>query len=76
MSWADMSPRKDVSRHAGAAEQGHVDFDSDFADLRHRARHLIAEIVRLSRQLADLQKTIRSRPGHAGRSRDGASATE
>ncbi|BCJ75482.1 hypothetical protein CS0771_50260 [Catellatospora sp. IY07-71] len=76
MSWADMPPRNDVSRRARPADQRRTDFDGEFADLRLRARHLIAEIGRLSRQLTDLQKAIRARNGGAGGHRDGASATD
>lgn len=63
MSWADMPNRDDAPRRGGAAESGKVDFDRDFVDLRRRGRHLIAEIVRLSRQLSDLQNLIRARQG-------------
>lgn len=67
MSWADKPTWNDMPRRAGTAEP--ADFDGDFAVLRQRGRHLIAELVRLSRQLADLQKAIRSRHGAAGGSR-------
>ncbi|WP_144120092.1 hypothetical protein [Catellatospora sichuanensis] len=66
MSWADKPNWNDVPRRAGAAEPARRDFDGDFADLRRRGRHLIAEILRLSRQLADLQQVIGSRNGTPG----------
>ncbi|GAA2366639.1 hypothetical protein Cme02nite_29870 [Catellatospora methionotrophica] len=69
MSWADKPNGHDWSRRAGTAEP--ADFDGDIAVLRQRGRHLIAELVRLSRQLADLQKAIRSRRGATGVSRGG-----
>ncbi|MEU7826322.1 hypothetical protein [Catellatospora sp. NPDC049133] len=69
MSWADKPNGNETLRRAGTA-----DFDGDIAVLRQRGRHLIAELVRLSRQLADLQKAIRSRHGAVGGSR-GSSAS-
>lgn len=75
MSWADMPPRNDVSRRARPAGQRRTDFDGELADLRQRARHLIAEIARLSRQLTDLQKTIRSRNTGTSSCRSGTSTT-
>ncbi|MEU8076264.1 hypothetical protein AB0B31_12535 [Catellatospora citrea] len=64
MSWADKPNGNDMARRAGASRS---DFDGDFAALRQRGRHLIAEIVRLSRQLTDLQQAIGSRRGAPGR---------
>ena len=74
MSWADKPNWNDMPRRAGMAEP--ADFDGDFADLRLRGRHLIAELVRLSRQLADLQKAIRSRRGAPGRPQGSVSGGE
>lgn len=70
MSWADKPNWNDTPRRAGTVDR--TDFDGDFAVLRQRGRHLIAELVRLSRQLADLQKAIRSRHGAVGGSRSGS----
>jgi hypothetical protein len=76
MSWADMPTRDDVSRRARPADPRRTDFDGEFADLRQRARHLIAEIAQLSRQLTDLQKAIRSRNGGTGAARPRPNGTD
>ncbi|GIG02686.1 hypothetical protein [Catellatospora citrea] len=73
MSWADKPNSNDMARRAGAARG---DFDGDFAALRQRGRHLIAEIVRLSRQLTDLQQAIGARRGAPGRPRGSVSGGE
>lgn len=76
MSWADKPNGNDMARRAGTAGPTPGDFDGDFAALRQRGRHLIAEIVRLSRQLTDLQKAIGSRRGAPGRPQGSVSGGE
>ncbi|GAA1363023.1 hypothetical protein [Catellatospora chokoriensis] len=76
MSWADRPNGNDMARRAGTAGPARGDFDRDFAALRLRGRHLIAEIVRLSRQLTDLQQAIGSRRGAPGGPRGSVSGGE
>ncbi|GAB4058437.1 hypothetical protein [Catellatospora paridis] len=75
MSWADKPIGNDMARRAGATPT-RGDFDGDFAALHQRGRRLIAEIVRLSCQLTDLQQAIGSRRGAPGRPRGSVSGGE